>query len=378
MKFLLKKKLLIAALVPAFGMPFAVLSIAQTAESQGAKTGQSQEQKSTQRQQGQRGQQAAKIRDMRASKIIGADVQSAKGEQLGDVKDLIVNADDGKVNYAIVAFGGVLGFGEKLFAYPMDRFQPSSDGSKLVLNASEEEMKNAPGFDRSAWPTWGRGGYRGEVEKHFGQTAQAGGDLLRMSDMLNNKVVDRSGKEVGQVEDAVVSVRDGKVRYVALEPDKDLNMGDRLVMLPMTAIRATGEQQVEKRQQAQERQPGQPQQPAQARQQQQQQQQAQRQDQDLQLVLNIEPRQLQKARAFRQDQWPNLNDQAFQREMDSYVAAFPSGARAGTSAGATGTQGQTGTGGAEPGKMQQDQPSKTLPAQEGTQQRQPETTGQSK
>ena len=398
MKIFLKRKLLIVALAPALGMPFAASSIAQTTGTQGTAAdrspSQSQQQQSTQREQSKQEQQATKIRDMRASKILGADVKNAKGENLGDVQDLIVNADDGQVDFAIVAFGGVLGFGEKLFAYPMDRFQAGTADEELVLNASEEEMKNAPGFDRSNWPTWGTGGYRGEVEKHFGQTAQTGGNLVRVSEMLNTKVVDKAGKNVGEIEDVVVSITDGKVQYVALEPDRELNMGDRLAILPMNAIRATGEQTFERKQQAQQTPPAEPRQPGQPPQatvQTERQQQAQRRDQDLQLVLNVEPQELQKARTIEQGKWPDLNDQAFQREMDSYVASFPSGAQAGTSAGATGTQGQTGastgatgtqgqtgTGSTESGRMQSDQPSQTLPAQEGTQQRQPESTGQSK
>ena len=81
MKLFLKRKLVIAALVPAFGLPLAVSSIAQTTEPQGAQTGQSQpqaqQQKSMQQKEGQSSQQATKIRDMRASKIIGAEVQSS-------------------------------------------------------------------------------------------------------------------------------------------------------------------------------------------------------------------------------------------------------------------------------------------------------------
>jgi sporulation protein YlmC with PRC-barrel domain len=431
MKFFLKKKLVIASLVPAFGLPFAMSSVAQTSGSENAKTGQSQQQmqgqKGAQQQQGQQGkqaQQAKKIRDMRASKLVGANVKSPKGEDLGSVQDLIVNADDGKVNYAIIAFGGTLGFGEKLFAYPMDRIQPATTGSDLVLKASKQEMEKAPGFDRSTWPTWGSGGYRGEVEKHFGKTAKAGGNLVRMSEIVDKKVADRAGNDVGKIEDVVVSVTDGKVRYVALDPSSDLNIGDRLVVLPMDAIRATGKKQFEQQaqqgqsgqsqqqaqqgqsgqpsqqaqqsqpgqpsQQAQQSQPGQPSQQAQMsrseRQQQsqqgsQQQAQQQQKEQDLQLVLTVAPKQLQSARKFEQNQWPDVNNPAFQREMDSYVASFPSGAKsgstasggtakgqtkAGTTSGAGGTQGQTGSSATGP-SMQQDKPAGAAPAQDDSQ-----------
>ena len=217
--------------------------------------------------------------------------------------------------------------------------------------------------------------------------------------MMDNKVVDQIGNEVGEIQDIVLSITDGKVRYVALEPEKDLNMGDRLLMLPMTAINATGEKKFEKQQQAkldkasqspqepQQQQSAQPQQPAlasgQAQQEKQQQAQKEQQDpdQNLQLVLNIQPQQLQKARTFPQDKWPDVNEQAFQSEMDSYVASFPAGGDASTSSGATGTQGQTGSSGSsatEPSKMQQDQPTGAPSSQQGMPQPQPGTSSQSK
>jgi sporulation protein YlmC with PRC-barrel domain len=432
MKFFLKKKLVIASLVPAFGLPFAMSSIAQTSASENAKTGQSQQQmqgqKGAQQQQGQQdkqAQQAKKIRDMRASKLVGANVKNPKGEDLGSVQDLIVNADDAKVDYAIIAFGGTLGFGEKLFAYPMDRLQPATTGSDLVLKASKQEMENAPGFDRSTWPSWGSGGYRGEVEKHFGKTAKAGGNLVRMSEFMDKNVADRAGNEVGKIEDVVVSVTDGKVRYVALDPSSDLNIGDGLVVLPMDSIRATGKKQFEQQaqqgqsgksgqsqqqaqqqqsgqssQQAQQSQPGQPSQqaqmsrserPQQSQQGSQQQAQQQQKEQDLQLVLTVAPKQLQSARKFEQNQWPDVNNPAFQREMDSYVASFPSGAKSGsTASGGTakgqtktgttsgaGAQGQTGSSATE-SSMQQDKPAGAAPAQDDSQpaqQRSPKTGG---
>jgi sporulation protein YlmC with PRC-barrel domain len=286
-------------------------------------------------------------------------------------------------------------------------------------------MEKAPGFDRSTWPSWGSGGYRGEVEKHFGKTAKAGGNLVRMSEFMDKNVADRAGNEVGKIEDVVVSVTDGKVRYVALDPSSDLNIGDGLVVLPMDSIRATGKKQFEQQaqqgqsgksgqsqqqaqqqqsgqssQQAQQSQPGQPSQqaqmsrserPQQSQQGSQQQAQQQQKEQDLQLVLTVAPKQLQSARKFEQNQWPDVNNPAFQREMDSYVASFPSGAKSGsTASGGTakgqtktgttsgaGAQGQTGSSATE-SSMQQDKPAGAAPAQDDSQpaqQRSPKTGG---
>lgn len=340
MKPHLKEKLAIAALVPAIGMPFiATPSFAQSTVEQTSGASQSQAGSSQAGQQAQGGQtsQATTIRDMRASKLVGAKVENTQGKELADVQDMIVDAQSGEVKYVILAYGGTLGFNEKLFAYPMNKFRASSDGQKLVISASEQEMKNAPGFDKSSWPDFGSGGYQGQLSKHFGQPAKAGGNLVRASEMLDTKVVDQAGLEVGEVNDIVVSVTDGKVRYMALEPVDELNMKDRLALVPMNAVRATGEQRFEQQQQART-QGSRDQQTAQGSRQQQAGQERSR-DQDLQLVLNIPTQQLQQARTVQKDQWPDLNSRQFRQEMDQYVASFPS-QRPGTASGASGTQGQ--------------------------------------
>ena len=58
-------------------------------------------------------------REMRASKLIGSEVKNAQGENLGEIKDLVIDVNHGRVHYAILSFGGFLGMGDKLFAFPV-------------------------------------------------------------------------------------------------------------------------------------------------------------------------------------------------------------------------------------------------------------------
>lgn len=48
----------------------------------------------------------------RASKIIGTPVKNPNGDNLGDIKELVLDPRSGKVAYAVVSFGGVLGMGD--------------------------------------------------------------------------------------------------------------------------------------------------------------------------------------------------------------------------------------------------------------------------
>jgi len=90
---------------------------------------------------------------MKGSTFIGADVENPQGQNLGDIKDIVIDRASGRIAYAVVSFGGFLGMGEKLFAVPWGAFaQPRADKDKLVLDVDKERLKNAPGFDQNNWP----------------------------------------------------------------------------------------------------------------------------------------------------------------------------------------------------------------------------------
>jgi sporulation protein YlmC with PRC-barrel domain len=91
----------------------------------------------------------------RASKIIGTDVKNPKGEDLGDIKDLVLDPMSGRLAYVVVSYGGLLGMGDKLFAIPWSAVSWSADKDYFVLNMDKEALKNAPGFDEDHWPVSG-------------------------------------------------------------------------------------------------------------------------------------------------------------------------------------------------------------------------------
>ena len=88
----------------------------------------------------------------RASKITGAKVKNTTGDSLGDIMDLVIDPDKGQVAYAVVAFGGVFGVGDKLFAIPWRALHWTADKEFYVLDLDKATLKNAPGFDKKHWP----------------------------------------------------------------------------------------------------------------------------------------------------------------------------------------------------------------------------------
>jgi hypothetical protein len=79
-------------------------------------------------------------------------VQGTDRKKLGDIKDLVIDPEEGGVEYAVLEFGGFAGIGDKYFAVPWDALQLDQSNKKLLLDVHKRELKDAPGFDKNNWP----------------------------------------------------------------------------------------------------------------------------------------------------------------------------------------------------------------------------------
>jgi sporulation protein YlmC with PRC-barrel domain len=355
---------------------------------------------------------AQPIRDIRMSDLIGMDVRNARGENLGDIKDLVVDTDSGRVQYAVVGIGGFLGIGEKLSAFPMSAFKIAqnvtrtgtasgdrvmdndgvkgdkgpigsdrtpaeraaqgragvvdNDGVKgdkgpigsdrtttpadrtaatapatttgsmlggrgnagmhMVLNADPQRMKKAPNFDKDQWPDWNDSKYRGEVDRAAGVTTPAGkgARLVRASTLMDADIRDAQSKNVGEIEDLVVDVRSGQVHYAVIDFDRAWTPDDKLVAVPMKALRPMGAKG--------------------------------------ELVFNGDRSRIERAPAFDKGKWPDLNGGTYRSNVDRYLSSWggttttpgatmsgtPTDRTRATTAGTAGTTGTTGTTGNAP------------------------------
>ena len=107
----------------------------------------------------------------RASQLEKMNVRNNAGEKIGAIEDLVVTPD-GRVAYAALGFGGFLGMGEKLFAVPftnlrIHRADNNSNEDYIVLNVSKEELKNAPGFDKSNWPNFADPNFTQKIDTYY-------------------------------------------------------------------------------------------------------------------------------------------------------------------------------------------------------------------
>lgn len=107
---------------------------------------------------------------MGAATLIGNDVYNVNDEDLGDIKEIMLDVRTGKVNYAVLSFGGFLGMGEKLFAVPWEALKLDPVNERFILNVDKERLKNAPGFDKDHWPDMADQSWRQEIHDYYGTT----------------------------------------------------------------------------------------------------------------------------------------------------------------------------------------------------------------
>lgn len=109
-----------------------------------------------------------KPRVLSASSINGDGVVNAQGEDLGEIKDLMINLSTGSISYAVLSFGGFMGMGDKLFAVPWSSLELKPEEKKFMLNIPKERLENAPGFDKDDWPDFADPTYTSTIDAYYG------------------------------------------------------------------------------------------------------------------------------------------------------------------------------------------------------------------
>jgi sporulation protein YlmC with PRC-barrel domain len=105
---------------------------------------------------------------MGATTLVGDDVCNPHGEDVGEIKEIMLDMRSGEVAYAVLSFGGFLGMGEKLFAVPWRALQLDTENKRFVLNVDQDRLKNAPGFHKSNWPDMADQSWAREIHTYYG------------------------------------------------------------------------------------------------------------------------------------------------------------------------------------------------------------------
>ncbi len=102
-----------------------------------------------------------------ATTVTGDEVRNLQDEKLGEIQDLMLDITEGKIRYAVLAAGGFLGMGDRLYAVPWKALKQDREAKRFTLDVDVERLKNAPGFDKDDWPDMADPTWNSTVESYY-------------------------------------------------------------------------------------------------------------------------------------------------------------------------------------------------------------------
>jgi sporulation protein YlmC with PRC-barrel domain len=192
--------------------------------------------------QGQKSAGAQSPQDTRTSQLIGMEVTDRQGKDIGEIEDVVIDLQGGKVHAAVLSFGGFMGIGEKQFAFPVSELKPGKE-DKLTMDIDKQKLENREGFAQGQWPAmddeyWGRVGGQGKAAAGGGAQQAQKMTLVRASELKGKSVSDNSGKEVGEIEDVIVDLNQGQVKNIAIQVEDG---GGQAMVKPDALAQGTGD-----------------------------------------------------------------------------------------------------------------------------------------
>lgn len=100
--------------------------------------------------------------------ISGDAVKNRAGDDLGEIKELMIDVVSGRVAYAVLSFGGFLGLGNKLFALPWSALELDAANKCFILDVTKEQLTKAPGFDKDNWPDFASAQFHKDTYAYYG------------------------------------------------------------------------------------------------------------------------------------------------------------------------------------------------------------------
>src|SRR5262245_36946365 len=84
-----------------------------------------------------------------ASTVKGTNVYNTAGDKIGYVEDIVLDKMSNDIMFAIVAFGGFLGIGEKYHPLPWSQLDYDEETGGYVVNLSRDVLERAPAYEKA-------------------------------------------------------------------------------------------------------------------------------------------------------------------------------------------------------------------------------------
>jgi len=190
--------------------------------------------------------------------VLGTDIR-AGGEDIGDVKDFVVDRD-GQILYAILDIDEG---DDKRVAVPWNALKTSvksegGDRHEFDVVVDKERLRTAPSFTEDKWPNLASSEWARETDEFFrdiGDTSRprpagtpadetagarpagmARSMTVRATKLQGLQVDTSSGKNAGEIENLAVDPKNGRIAFVVLSTGGFLGLGEDHHAIPLQAF----------------------------------------------------------------------------------------------------------------------------------------------
>lgn len=144
----------------------------------------------------------------KASSVIGMTVINQESKKCGEVDNLILDLETGRIVHVIISSGGVLGIGDTLSVVPPNVLRYNASRDSIQINLTKEQLTAAPNFKSSEWPNFGDPAYSGKVYRAYGVEPYFTTDADNTSRNVRDRQSDRlSPLDQGKSESDVETTR---------------------------------------------------------------------------------------------------------------------------------------------------------------------------
>ena len=167
---------------------------------------------------------SANAEDVRATHLIGMGVFDSGGKEIARIDDLAIDPAKQRVTDLLLAVG-TREYRVVKLALPVKGARARPEGGLVIDGATREQMTALP--DVPAQPPQ-------PAEGEAPPTARKATDILRA------QLLDREGRDIGDVEDLIVKLEDGAVLHVVLKFDPSWHPGPGLFAFPIGRVEPSG------------------------------------------------------------------------------------------------------------------------------------------
>ena len=89
-----------------------------------------------------------------SDKVEGTSVYGANKEKIGSIERVMIEKESGKVAYAVLSFGGILGIGDDHYPLPWGALKYDESIGGYRTNLSEQQLQGAPKYGQSEDWNW--------------------------------------------------------------------------------------------------------------------------------------------------------------------------------------------------------------------------------